>query len=42
MAKYVDKRPFSAYDLTLKQKPFWINFVLGLVWGALTYFFCVQ
>ncbi|MBE2222468.1 MAG: hypothetical protein IAF02_13050 [Anaerolineae bacterium] len=35
MAKYVDKRPFSAYGLKLKQKPFWLDLFVGLVLGAI-------
>ena len=34
MAKYVDKRPFSDYGLTLTQKPFWIEFLFGLALGV--------
>lgn len=44
MAKYVDKRPFSAYGLKINHKPFWVDFVFGLVLGALliTAVFSVQ
>lgn len=44
MAKYVDKRPFSNYGLTLNKKPFWIEFLFGLALGVvmITAVFSIQ
>ena len=35
MAKYVDKRPFTTYGLKIKEKPFWLDLLVGLVLGIL-------
>ena len=44
VSKYVDKRPFSDYGLTLNKKPFWIEFLFGLALGVvmITAVFSIQ